>query len=59
MKKDIKHLSLRINVDLLRQFEYTARYEDRSMNSLLLTMIRKHIAQFEKEHGPIQLSDES
>lgn len=36
MKKDEKHLSLRIDGELLRRFDYVARYDDRSMNWLLL-----------------------
>ena len=53
MKKQIKHLSLRIDEELLRQFEYVARYDDRSMNRMLLNMIRKTIRDFENAHGPI------
>ena len=36
MKKNEKHLSLRIEEDLLRRFDYVAKYDDRSMNWLLL-----------------------
>lgn len=32
MKKDEKHLPLRIDENLLRQFEYIAKYDNRSMN---------------------------
>lgn len=58
MKKNEKHLSLRIDSDLLRRFEFVARYDDRSMNWLLLHLVRKCIAEFENEHGPIEISDE-
>ena len=54
MKRNEKHLSLRIEEELLRKFEYVARYDDRSMNWLLLQLIRKCIAEFEQEHGKIQ-----
>ena len=53
MKKNEKHLSLRIDKDLLRQFEYVAKYDDRSMNWMLLSLIRKAIAEFEETHGAI------
>ncbi len=57
MKRNDKHLSLRIEEELLRKFEYVARYDDRSMNWLLLQLIRRCIAEFEQEHGKIQSRD--
>ena len=56
MKKNEKHLSLRIEEELLRKFEYVARYDDRSMNWLLNVMVRKCIEEFEREHGEITIS---
>jgi len=53
-----KHLSLRIDEELLRKFDCVARYDDRSMNWLLIKMIRKCVAEFEQEHGPIVLDEE-
>lgn len=53
MKKNEKHLSLRIDADLLRQFDYVAKYDDRSMNWLLLKLVKTCIADFEREHGAI------
>ena len=46
-KKDQKHLSLRINPELLRKFDYVAKYDDRSMNWMLLSLIKKCVAEFE------------
>lgn len=57
-KKPMKHMSLRIDDELLRRFDYVAKYDDRSMNWMLLQMIRKRIAEFEEEHGPIILEEE-
>ena len=57
MRKDEKHLSLRIEEPLLRRFEYVAKHDDRSMNWLLLSLIRKCIAEFEQQHGAIELED--
>lgn len=51
--KETKHLSLRIEEDLLRQFEYVAKYDDRSMNWMLLSLIRQSIEEFEEKHGRI------
>ena len=53
MKKNEKHFSLRIEEPLRKKFEYVAKYDDRSMNWLLLSLVRKCIAQFEQEHGEI------
>ncbi|NLO46506.1 MAG: hypothetical protein GX107_08475 [Clostridiales bacterium] len=53
MKKDIKHLSLRIDSELLSQFQYVAKYDDRSLNWLLLSLVKKSIAEFEETHGKI------
>ena len=56
--KPTKHLSLRIDEELLRRFNYVAQYDARSMNGLLLLLIRKCVAKFEGEHGPIQPKNE-
>ena len=53
-KKDQKHLSLRINPELLRKFDYVAKYDDRSMNWMLLSLIKKCVAEFEEQHGKIE-----
>ncbi len=53
MKKNEKHLSLRIDEKLLRKFECVAKYDDRSMNWLLLSLVRKCVADFEEEHGEL------
>lgn len=59
VKKDEKHLSLRIEEKTLRKFDYVARYSDRSMNWMLISMIKRQIAAFESEHGRIEIDDES
>lgn len=53
MKKQIKHLSLRIDDELLRKFDYVAKYDDRSMNWYMLHLIKDEIASFEEKHGKI------
>lgn len=53
MKKNEKHLSLRIDADLLQKFSYVAKYDDRSMNWMLLNFVRKCIDEFERDHGKI------
>jgi len=59
MKKKIKHLSFRIDEDLLRRFEYVAKYDDRSMNWTLLSLVRKCIAEHEEKYGKIPDEKES
>lgn len=53
MKKDEKHVSLRVDSKLLHRFTYVAKHDDRSLNWLLLSLIRKCIAEFEEQHGTI------
>lgn len=57
MKNDIKHLSLRIPAELLRKFDYVASYDDRSMNWMLLSLVKKCVAEFEEQHGKIEDTD--
>lgn len=54
MKYQLSKFTLRINVELLQKFHYIAEYNARSANGELETLIKKHIAQFEKEHGKIE-----
>ena len=56
-KKSQKHLSLRITPELLKKFDYVARYDDRSMNWMLLSLIKKCVSEFEEQHGKIETED--
>ena len=51
---EVKHLSLRIDEELLEQFRYVCDYYGRSANGQLLFMIRRTVEQFQRQHGPIQ-----
>ena len=57
-QKKTKNLSLRIDEDLLRRFDYVAKSDDRSMNGLLLALVRRCIEEYERKHGKIEWSDE-
>lgn len=59
MKKQQRHLSLRISDELLRKFDYVSKFEDRSMNWMLNFLIKKHISEFEEKYGKIGISDEN
>lgn len=48
---------VRIDTKILRKFDYIAKYDDRSRNAEVNRLIRKHIAAFEKENGPIEEED--
>ena len=48
-----KHLSVRIDEELLRKLHVVSDYEGRSINRHILVLIRKDIEKYEKEHGEI------
>ena len=57
MNESEKHLSLRVNADLLRRFAYVAKYNDRSMNGMILSLMRRCVAQFEEKNGKIEFPE--
>lgn len=56
-EKDIRHLSLRINDDLRKEFSYVVKYKGHSMNWVLLKYIKGYVNEFKKEHGEITDED--
>lgn len=54
MKTNQLKFTLRINDELLKKFRYISEYNARSANSELTLLIRKHIAEFERNHGRIK-----
>ncbi len=56
MKKQ-KHISIRIDEDVLRKFHYIAKYDDRSASGQVMFLINKCIRDFEEKHGNIELID--
>lgn len=48
-----KHLSLRIDEELLKKFHFVCEYDGRSANGQLLYLVRKCVAEYEKEFGII------
>ena len=55
---ETKHLSLRINDEMLKKFRYVCEYAGRSANSQMLVYIRNAIQRFEETHGEIKTSEE-
>ena len=55
MKDTVARFILRIDKTLLDKFGYIADYEGRTKNKELEQMIKKKIAEFEKQNGKIEL----
>ncbi len=56
--KNNKHISIRIDEELLKKFHYVAKYEDRSASGQIMYLINKCVRDFEQEHGKIEISIE-
>lgn len=48
-----KHISIRIDEDVLRKFHYVAQYEDRSASRQIMFLINNCIREFEEKHGAV------
>mgnify|MGYP000526630187 CR=1 FL=1 len=55
MKDSLPHFTLRIPQNLLDKIGYIAEYEGRTKNKEIEQLIKKRIAQFEKDVGKIEL----
>lgn len=53
MKDNLPRYTLRISQNLLNKLDYIATFEGRSKNKELEQIIKKRIAEFEKEYGTI------
>ena len=53
MATDTANFTLRIDAELLKKFRFVADYNARSANRELEVLMKKHIAEFEKENGKI------
>lgn len=53
MMNDMAKFTLRTDSEILRKFRYVADYNARSANRKLEVLMKRHIAEFEKEHGKI------
>ncbi len=54
MQSNISKFTLRIDLELLKKFHLAAEHNARSTNREIEVLMKKHVAQFEKEHGPIE-----
>ena len=53
-----KHISIRFDTETHDKLFYVAKYEGRSGSGQILYLIRRCIAEFEQEHGRIELDPE-
>lgn len=53
MTDNIVKFTFRVDDEVLKKFRYVAEYDARSANKELEVLVKKHIAEFEKEHGKI------
>ncbi len=56
-KDNEKHFGLRVDGDILAKFRYVCGYTGRSANSQIIQLMLKFIADYEKEHGKIDLAE--
>jgi len=54
VEKD-KRLNIRLNGEILQKFRHICDYKGRSANSQVIQLMLKFIADYEKEHGKIDL----
>ncbi len=55
----IKSVSIRIEEEMLKKISYVADFEGRSVNSHILSLIRREIKEFERENGEIDINSKS
>ncbi len=55
MKDSLSRFTLRVQPYLLEKLAYVAESEGRTKNREIEQLIKKRIAEFENEHGEIQL----
>ncbi|MBQ2829992.1 MAG: hypothetical protein IJF15_03100 [Oscillospiraceae bacterium] len=53
MKDNLPRYTLRVSALLLKKLEFVAEYHGRTKNKEIEMLIRQHIAEFERVHGPI------
>ena len=52
-----KHLGLHIDRELHYKLQYVSKYDGRSISGEVLYLLRQYIANFEAQHGAIELPD--
>lgn len=52
-----KHVSIRMDAEMLEKFYYVSKYNGRSGSGQILFLMRSLVESFEKEHGKITKED--
>ncbi len=59
MEDKILRFTLRVDRRLFQKFRYVAEAEGRSANKELEQFIKRHVAEYEKQHGKIDLDTQN
>lgn len=59
MTSKINVLGVRLNDSLKEKLKFVADYNGRSMSKEIEQLVIKHVEQFEKEHGPIDVHSDN
>lgn len=59
MEDKLLRYTLRVDRQLFRKFRYVAEYEGRSANREIEQFLKRHVANFEREHGKIVFEEEN
>ena len=59
MTSKINVLGVRLNDSLKEKLKFVADYNGRSMSKEIEHLVIKHVEQFEKEHGPIDVHSDN
>lgn len=59
MKDTLPRYTLRVPQSLLDKLGYIAEYEGRTKNKEIEQLLKRRIADFEKEHGKIEFDSQS
>lgn len=57
-KENEKHFGLRVDAETLAKFRFACAYAGRSANAQIIQLMRRFIADYEKQFGKIELSEE-
>jgi hypothetical protein len=56
-KTNEKHFGLRVDGSILAKFRYVCGFHGRSANAQIIQLMLKFIAEYEAEHGKIELEN--
>ena len=59
MEEKILRFTLRVDRRLFQKFRYVAESEGRSANKEIEQFIKRHVAEYERQHGKIELESEN